>query len=232
LLANLFLHYVFDVWMCRSHPAIAFERYADNVIYHCRSQQEAERLHKALQARFETCGLQLHPQKTQVVYCRDSNRKAEYPAIQFTFLGFAFRPRMARNSRGVIFTNFLPGVSPQALQRMRNRIKAIGLPSLVHFSIEEIARILNPVLRGWIQYYGRFYKTEMISKLYHYLDDRIASWLRQKYKKLRGHRQRGWRFLDRLRRQRSDMFAHWHRASVVVGGSLEPYDTKVSRPIL
>ena len=109
-------------------------------------------------------------------------------------------------------------VSPQALQRMRNRIKAIGLPSLVHFSIEEIARILNPVLRGWIQYYGRFYKTEMISKLYHYLDDRIASWLRQKYKKLRGHRLRGWRLLDRLRRQRSDLFAHWHRASVVVSG--------------
>lgn len=218
LLANLFLHYAFDVWMRRNHPAIAFERYADDVICHCRSQQEAERLHKALQARFETCGLQLHPQKTQVVYCRDSNRKAEFPAIQFTLLGFAFRPRMARNSRGVIFTNFLPGVSPQALQRMRNRIKAIGLPSLVHFSIEEIARILNPVLRGWIQYYGRFYKTEMISKLYHYLDDRIASWLRQKYKKLRGHRLRGWRLLDRLRRQRSDLFAHWHRASVVVSG--------------
>jgi hypothetical protein len=153
--------------MRRNHPAIAFERYADVVICHCRCQQEVERLQKALQARFESCGVKLHPQKTQVVYCRDSNRRADFPAVQFTFLGFAFRPRMAKNVRGVIFTNFFPGVSPQALQRMRNRIKGIGLPSLVYFSIEELARIVNPVLRGWIQYYGRFYRIEMISKLYH-----------------------------------------------------------------
>jgi RNA-directed DNA polymerase len=218
LLANLFLHYAFDVWMRRNHPAIAFERYADDVICHCRSQQEAERLQKALEARLESCGLELHPQKARVVYCRDSNRREEFPGVQFTFLGFAFRPRMAKNARGVIFASFLPGVSPQALQRMRNRIKSIGLPSLVHFSIEEVARILNLVLRGWIQYYARFYKTEMIHKLYHYLDDRIAAWLRQKYKKLRGRRLRSWRLLARLRRQRSDLFAHWQRASVVVSG--------------
>ena len=218
LLANLFLHYAFDRWMRRSHPAVPFERYADDVICHCRSQSEAKRLMEAVRTRFESCGLQLHPEKTHVVYCRDSNRKAPFTDVQFTFLGFAFRPRVARNRRGTIFTGFSPAVSPQALQRMRNRIKAIGLPSLVHFSIEEVARRVNPVLRGWIQYYGRFYKTEMIRKLYYYLDDRIACWLRQKYKKLRGHRQRSWRLLARLRRQRSDLFAHWQRASVVVSG--------------
>ena len=218
LLANLFLHYAFDAWMRRTHPAIAFERYADDVICHCRSEKEARRLLDALQERFASCGLQLHPQKTQVVYCRDSNRRAEFSAIHFTFLGFSFRPRMARNARGFIFTNFLPAVSPQALLRMRTRIRSIGLPSLVHFSIEKVAKIVNPVLRGWIQYYGRFYKTELMAKLYHYLDDRIACWLRQKYKKLRGHRLRSWLLLDKIRKLRTDLFAHWQHASAVVSG--------------
>lgn len=106
LLANLFLHYAFDAWMRRNHPAIAFERYADDVICHCRSQHEAHRLWEALRARFESRGLQLHPDKTHVVYCRDSNRRAPFADAKFTFLGFAFRPRMSRNSRGVIYTGF------------------------------------------------------------------------------------------------------------------------------
>jgi hypothetical protein len=217
-LANLFLHYAFDRWMRRSHPAVPFERYADDVICHCRSQDEANRLLEALQTRFESCGLQLHPEKTHVVYCRDSNRKAPFADVQFTFLGFAFRPRIVRNRRGTIFTGFSPAVSPPALKRMRERIRAIGLPSLVYLSIEDIARLLNPVLRGWIQYYGRFYRTELIRKLYRYLDDRIAAWLRQKYKKLRGHRLRSWRLLARIRSCHRDLFAHWHRASAVVSG--------------
>jgi hypothetical protein len=95
-----------DAWMRRNHPAIAFERYADDVICHCRSQHEAHRLWEALRARFESCGLQLHPDKTHVVYCRDSNRRAMFADVKFTFLGFAFRPRMSRNSRGVIYTGF------------------------------------------------------------------------------------------------------------------------------
>jgi len=218
LLANLFLHYAFDAWMRRTHPAIAFERYADDVICHCRSEKEALRLLEALQERFASCGLQLHPQKTQIVYCRDGMRRAPYPVIQFTFLGYAFRPRMARSARGVIFTNFSPAVSPQALKRMRQRVKAIGLLSLVHLSIEEIARTLNPVLQGWIQYYGRFYRTELIRKLYRYLDHQIAAWLRRKYKQLRSRWGRSWQLLKRIRQQRSDLFAHWRGAGVVVSG--------------
>jgi RNA-directed DNA polymerase len=218
LLANLFLHYAFDVWMRRNHPAIAFERYADDVICHCHSEKEARRLLEALQDRFASCGLQLHPQKTQVVYCRDSNRRAPFADVTFTFLGFAFRPRVSRNSRGVIYTGFLPAVSPQALQRMRERIRSIGLPSLVYLSLEEIAKVLNPVIRGWIQYYGRFYRTELIRKLYRYLDDRIAAWLRQKYKRLRGRRLQSWRVLARIRSGHRDLFAHWRRVSEVACG--------------
>ena len=218
LLANLFLHYAFDRWMRRSHPAVPFERYADDVICHCRSQSEAKRLMEAVRTRFESCGLQLHPEKTHVVYCRDSNRKASFTDVQFTFLGFAFRPRVARNHRGTIFTGFSPAVGPQALKRMRGRIRAIGLPSLVHLSIEDIAKVLNPVLRGWIQYYGRFHRTELVRKLYRYLDDRIAAWLRQKYKKLRGHRLRSWRLLARIKSCHRDLFAHWRRVSEVACG--------------
>ena len=218
LLANLFLHYAFDVWMRRSHPAIAFERYADDVICNCHSEKEARRLLEALQDRFASCGLQLHPQKTQVVYCRDSNRRAPFADVTFTFLGFAFRPRVSSNSRGVIYTGFLPAVSPQALQRMRERIRSIGLPSLVYLSLEEIAKVLNPVIRGWIQYYGRFYRTELIRKLYRYLDDRIAAWLRQKYKRLRGRRLQSWRVLARIRSGHRDLFAHWRRVSEVACG--------------
>lgn len=109
-------------------------------------------------------------------------------------------------------------MSPQALQRMRERIRSTGLPSLVYLSLEEIAKVLNPVLRGWIQYYGRFYRTALIRKLYRYLDDRIAAWLRQKYKKLRGHRLRSWRLLARIRSGDRDLFAHWRRASEMVSG--------------
>jgi group II intron reverse transcriptase/maturase len=218
LLANLFLHYAFDAWMRRNHPAIAFERYADDVICHCRSEKEARQLLEALQERFASCGLQLHPQKTQIVYCRDGKRRAPYPAIQFTFLGYAFRPRMARSARGVIFTSFSPAASPQALKRMRAQVKAMGLLSLVHLSIEEIARTLNPVLQGWIQYYGRFYRSELTKKLYRYLDHQIAAWLRRKYKQLRSRWGRSWQLLKRIRQQRSGLFAHWRGAGVVASG--------------
>ncbi len=124
LLANLFLHYAFHAWMRWTHPANAFERYADDVICHCRSEKEARRLLEALQERFASYGLQLHPQKPQIVYFRDGIRRAPYPVIQFTFLGYAFRPRIARSVRGGIFTNFSPAVSPQALKRLRQRVRA------------------------------------------------------------------------------------------------------------
>ncbi len=161
LLANLFLHYAFDLWMLREFPHIPFERYADDAICHCRTRQEAEHLRTALERRFADCSLTLHPQKTQVVYCKDSNRRQTFVHIQFTFLGFAFRPRMAKNRWGKLFTTFLPAASPQALKRMRERIRSWRLPQHAPFPLEDVARLLNPVLRGWWQYYGRFFPTQM-----------------------------------------------------------------------
>lgn len=210
LLANLFLHYAFDKWMRRVYPDIPFERYADDVICHCRTWRGAEELKSALAQRFTECHLTLHPEKTQVVYCKDSNRRGLYPQIQFTFLGFTFRPRMAKNRWGKIFTCFLPAVSPQALKRMRARIRGWRLPRHAPLSLADIARSLNPILRGWWHYYGRFYPTEMW-KLFRYFDERLGAWLRRKHKTLKNHRGGSLRRLNSMAQQTPTLFVHWAR---------------------
>lgn len=210
LLANLFLHYAFDTWMHRTYPATPFERYADDVICHCRTRQDAEQLKATLEQRLAECRLTLHPEKTRVVYCKDSNRRGSYPHIQFTFLGFAFRPRVARSRYGRQFTGFLPAVSPQALKRMRERIRSWRVPRHAPLSLEEIAHSLNPVLEGWWRYYGRFYPTEMW-KLFMYFDARLGAWLRQKHKQYRSHRGRSLRRLNQMAKRSPDLFVHWKR---------------------
>ena len=210
LLSNLFLHYAFDKWMRRNFPDTPFERFADDAICHCRTRQEAERLKAALEKRLADCHLTLHPQKTRVVYCKDSNRRGSHSQIQFTFLGFTFRPRMAKNRWGRLFTCFLPAVSPEALKRMRERIRGWRLPQHAMLPLEDIAHKLNPVLRGWEQYYGRFFPTELW-KLYTYFDERLGAWLRKKHKGLRGHRGRSLRRLNSIAKRRPSLFVHWAR---------------------
>ena len=217
LLANLYLHYAFDAWMRRSFPHVPFERYADDVICHCRSRAEAERLMAALRERFVSCGLTLHPEKTQVVYCKDSSRRGQFPQIQFTFLGYCFRPSMAKSRHGEIFTSFLPAVGPQALRRMRDKIRQIDLRRQTYLSLEEMARRLNPILRGWIQYYGRFYPTELRAKLFSYLNQELSAWLRQKHQRLLRKHRRSRELLARIAQQRPGLFVHWHGERVVAG---------------
>ena len=217
ILANLFLHYAFDTWMRRAFPHIPFERYADDAIRHCRTRQEAEQLKTALEQRFADCHLLLHPEKTKIVYCADSNRRERYPQIQFDFLGFSFRRRMSKNRWGKIFTCFSPAVSPKSLKSMRTRIREWRLPQHSPLPLEDIARSLNPTLRGWDNYYGRFYPTEL-RKLYEYFDERLGAWLRQKYKPLKGHRGRSLRALNRIAQQNPSLFVHWqHLGRATVG---------------
>ncbi|WP_245284141.1 group II intron maturase-specific domain-containing protein [Bradyrhizobium sp. Cp5.3] len=156
------------------------------------------------------CHLTLHPQKTQVVYCKDSNRRGTHPQIHFTFLGFTFRPRRAKNRWGKLFTRFLPAIGPQALKRMRERIRSWRLPQHAPLPLVDIARILNPVLQGWWQYYGRFYPTELW-KLFTYFDERLGAWLRRKYKPLKRHRGRSLRRLNSIAKRNPSLFVHWAR---------------------
>jgi len=208
LLANLFLHYVFDVWMTRNYPQNLWARYADDGLVHCRTREEAGRLLRALAERFEACGLELHPQKTRIVYCRDDDRRQEYPETSFDFLGYTFRPRRARNWRGKYFVSFLPAISPRAEKAIRQRIHDWRMHLKPDKSIEDLSRMFNPIIRGWIQYYGRFYKSRLYRVLRH-LNRALVHWARRKYKKLARHRRRADHWLGRLARRQPQLFAHW-----------------------
>lgn len=210
LLANLFLHYTFDKWIRRHQPTIQFERYADDIICHCESRKGAEHLKEVLEKRFEACGLTLHPEKTRVVYCKDSRRREHYPVIQFTFLGFCFRPRKAVDRKGEVFTSFLPAVSPEALKRMRSVIRSWRLGDHALLPMKDIVRFINPILRGWWQYYGRFYCSAMF-KLFKYLDERLAYYLRRKYRDLWRHTGLSLRRLNHIAKQNPEWLVHWQK---------------------
>jgi RNA-directed DNA polymerase len=209
VLSNLFMHYAFDVWMTRMFPDLPWCRYADDGLVHCRAEEEADAIKAALQARLAACGLEMHPDKTQIVYCKDSNRKDAYPNTKFDFLGYEFRARGARvRARGILFTSFSPAVSAKSLKAMRAHTRRLNLRNQSHLSLEEFARILNPILRGWIAYYGQFYPSAMWP-IYRHVDYTIRAWIMRKYSRLRGHKVRASMLMQRTAKQNPSLFAHW-----------------------
>jgi group II intron reverse transcriptase/maturase len=185
LLANLFLHYAFDCWMQRSYPEVRFERYADDAIVHCRSEQQAREVLAAIRDRFAQCALELHPVKTRIVYCKDDDRPGEYEHIKFDFLGYTFQPRRAKNRWGKYFVSFLPAISTKAATAIRKTIREWRLASTRNNQrLEDLACVINPVVRGWINYYGRYYRSRCVQVLRH-LNEALAAWARRKYKRLR-----------------------------------------------
>jgi group II intron reverse transcriptase/maturase len=208
VLANLFLHYAFDMWMKRTYPHIPFERYADDAICHCRSADEAEALRSALADRFATCKLVLHPEKTKIVYCKDDDRRGTYPNEKFDFLGYTFQPRRSKNRKGNHFINFSPAVSDKAVRAIRAEIRSWSLPKRSDKSIEDLSRMFNPTVRGWLQYYGRYYRSALYPPM-RKLDRALARWAYRKYKKLRGHLRRATHWIARMSRRDSRLFAHW-----------------------
>jgi RNA-directed DNA polymerase len=217
VLSNLFLHYVFDKWMERNRPQNPWARYADDGVAHCRSLGETEELLKQLHARFGECGLELHPEKTRIVYCKDDDRRGEYPEIKFDFLGYTFRPRRSKNRQGKFFINFTPGVSRKASKVMRKTIRGWRLHLKPDKSIEDISRMFNPVIRGWINYYGRFYKSELYSVLRH-MNRALVHWARRKYKRLSRHRRRAEHWLGSLAKRDPWLFAHWKMGILPAAG--------------
>ena len=211
VLANLFLHYAFDLWMERTHPGVPWCRYADDGLVHCRTEQEAQTIHAALVERLRQCKLELHPTKTRIVYCKDSNRRRVRPVTKFDFLGFCFRPRSTRNKRtGCMFVCFMPGVSPSAQKAMRQSIRKSNLRNRTDLGLQDIARFYNPVLRGWLNYYGKINLSAMKPVLRHFNLTLIA-WAKHKFRKLKGHKTRAWRFVEKIAKARPELFVHWQR---------------------
>jgi len=208
LLMNLFMHYAFDRWMQQTQPDCPFARYADDAVVHCRTRQQAEEVMAGIAERLAVCGLTMHPDKSRVVYCRDSNRTESHPYATFTFLGFQFRPRQALANDGQFFTSFLPGASPDALTRMRAVVRGWNLPRRTPASLAEFAEQCNPTIRGWWNYYGAFYRTAML-ELARYIDRKLERWASRKFKRLSRRQRRSLHWLRRIKQASPDLFYHW-----------------------
>jgi group II intron reverse transcriptase/maturase len=209
LLANLFLHYAFDLWMRRTFPSIRFERYADDAIVHCGSERQAREVLEAIRGRFAQCGLELHPMKTRIVYCKDSNRPGGFEHIKFDFLGYSFQPRQAKDRKGRYFVSFIPAISTKAAKSIRKTIREWRMASTKNNQrLEDLARLVNPSVRGWVNYFGRFYRSKCLHVLRH-LNEALAAWVRRKFKRFRqrGRASRHW--LRRVARRDSNLFVLW-----------------------
>jgi RNA-directed DNA polymerase len=208
LLANLFLHYAFDEWIKRNYPQNPFERYADDGVVHCKTEAEANQLKQIISKRLEQCKLELHPEKTKVVYCKDANRKKSYPNEKFDFLGYTYRPRRAKNNKGEYFTSFSPGVSNKAKKEMMSVMRSWRMHLRSSKTLLDLSRMFNPIIKGWINYYGEYYKSALYS-VFRPANRALTRWAERKYKKLKTHMRRAEQWLRGIAKRDSRLFGHW-----------------------
>lgn len=210
VLANLFLHYAFDEWMKRNCPLTPFERYADDIICHCGSRRQAEYVKGAITSRLRTCKLELNEEKTDIVYCKDSNRKDEYPIVKFDFLGYTFRPRCVKSQKGEYFTGFNPAISNRSMKRICDKIRDWNPRYwiLSNLTLEEIADKINPVIQGWINYYGAF-TAHVLKGHLRYVDLCLISWVQLKFKRFKRRQRASTHWLGNIARKQPELFAHW-----------------------
>jgi len=208
ILANLFLHYVFDAWVRREVPTILFCRNADDGLLHCRSQRQAEYVLKRIEQRFRDCGLVIHPDKSGIIYCKDKNRAKEFERISFDFLGFTFRPRRCVNKQGVVHPNFLPAISRTSRKAIHQEMRSWHIQIKNDKSLLDLSNMFNAVLRGWLNYYGRFYSSAMRS-IWRHFNRYLAQWVRRKYKRFARHKRRAYEYINRLAQANSHLFVHW-----------------------
>jgi RNA-directed DNA polymerase len=209
VLANLFLHYAFDAWMARTFPTIQFERYVDDAVVHCVSKAQAVMVARAIGNRMVEVGLRLHPDKTKIVYCKDSNRHQEYELVSFTFCGYTFRPRKAYDKRrGKAYTGFLPAVAAGKLTEMSRTADSWRLHRHTTWTLVNLAQEVNPVLAGWLNYFTVFYPSAVIP-IGQRLDRHLMRWARWKYKRLERSEKRARDWLDGVRKRAPGLFAHW-----------------------
>jgi len=209
VLANLFLHYAFDAWMQRNYPRVQFERYADDALIHASTRTQAESLLEAVRNRLRQCGLELHPDKTRIVYCQDSDRRGAHEHIKFDFLGYTFQPRRAKNRWGKHFVSFLPAISRTAASEIRATIRSWRLGATRNNQpLEEIARLVNPYVRGWVNYYGRYYRSALTPVL-KCLERALVYWVRRKFKRFWRHQRKATHWLGRLARREPKLLYSW-----------------------
>jgi len=209
LLANLFLHYALDKWLEQTDGTVKYARYADDCILHCQSKTHAEHILQAVNKRMESCGLQLHPDKTKIVYCKDGRRREDYPKVKFDFLGYSFQPRTTKfRKTGKLFLGYDCAISIRSRKRIADKLGELKFERVSFKSIVGIAHYLNPRIRGWVHYYGRFRRSEL-SKVFRLLRIRLIRWARKRYKRYRTRLNQAYQWLDRVRKQYPYLFYHW-----------------------
>ena len=194
--------------MEREYPSVPFERYADDCVCHCKTETQVKELKERLSERMIEVGLELHPEKTKIVYCKDSNRRGEYSCTNFDFLSYTFRARRSKNKWGKYFINFTPAISSKAAKAIRQTSRQWHWPKRSDLELEDLARLSNPAIRGWINYYGKFYKTGLFP-IFLCLNYRLVMWATRKFKRFRGHPRRAAQWLRRISRKEPNLFAHW-----------------------
>jgi RNA-directed DNA polymerase len=208
LLANIFLHYALDLWLARKFPGVPFERYADDVILHCNSESQARVVLGAIAERMAQVGLELNPDKTRIVYCKDSNRTGSHEHERFDFLGYTFRPRSAWSRSGDVFVSFCPAISDDAAKAIRRTIRRWRLHLQSGLALADLARSINVTVRGWINYYGRFYPSELLRSLDR-INEYLMRWAMRKYKRLCRRPRAAWELVASARKRQPQLFAHW-----------------------
>lgn len=216
LLSNLYLHYAMDYWLKKHYPDVKFERYADDIIIHCQDESTARKLLKAIENRLEESRLRLNPEKTRIVYCKDNRRRTKNEKVQFDFLGYRFQPRTSKDKAGRLYLSYDCGISPKKRKKIEEEIRAKKIHRWTTATIEEIAKELNPQIRGWINYYGKFRKWEMAG-IFWRLNRRLARWAKNKYKSFKGRINKARKWLILLIKGNRKLFVHWEHNFIGIG---------------
>ena len=209
LLANLYLHYGFDKWLEQTDATVNYTRYADDVIVHCKSERHAEQVLKQINERMKSIDLELHPKKTKIVYCKDYRRRGKYPVVKFDFLGYSFQPRTTKSKRNKgLFLGFDCAISISSCKRIADKLGEMQVEKMTFKSVVGIAQKLNPMIRGWIQYYGKYRKSKL-HRVFRLLNQRLTRWARKRYKRYKTSIKRSYKWLSRVQEQYPNLFYHW-----------------------
>lgn len=208
LLANLYMHYCVDKWLEKHHPSGIMVRYADDLIIHCRSQEEAVRILTSLKERLEVCGLRAHPEKTKIVYCKKDGRNLKGYPVQFDFLGFSFQPIRNRLRQGGSFLQYDCKMSRKSKVRITQELRRLEFHNKTQRGIQDLATLLNPKIRGWIQYYGKISRRSL-KPVFYYLHHRLIRWILNKYKSFKGSKVKAVKWLRRVTNSYPNLFYHW-----------------------